>query len=304
MSNIEKMDFRSHTKATEEYIDVIFRYKNIKYSTSIPIVYRRTGTDISKNEIDDYLTKVYDEIHPNKWDEWKEQQKLFWDGKPGAGVTRAFFDKLAENFEWCCVTCTLPQNPNWARRIQDIKEFGYTLATNTKKPCGKCQKNRTQIILVPLKRGGITGYETWSPELRAHIVNVLESFDSFEAKKLRKEGLLPDHKFPEIRWDSTTRRESLEDLDDKEIKRDFQLLSNQRNQQKREVCRNCFQTGSRGMIYGIPFFYHGGEKWDDSIATTGKDAEKGCHGCGWYDISMWRSELIKRLKGSTLGTKE
>jgi hypothetical protein len=295
MSNIEKIKVRSHTKASEIYIDVIFHYEKVPYHTSIPLVYRRTGTEIPENEIDDYLSKVYGEIHPENWTEWKKEQKLFWDGKPGAGVTRAFFDILAEKFKWCCVSCTLPKNPNWARRIQDIKEFGYTLATDTKKPCGRCQENRTQIILVPIKRGGITGYETWSPGLRTHIVKVLEAFDSFEAKKLRKEGLLPDHKFPEIRWDAITRRESLEDLSDSDIKRDFQLLSNQRNQQKREVCRNCFQTGERGMIYGIPFFYQGSERWDVSVPTTGKDAEEGCLGCGWYDINTWRIELIKRL---------
>jgi len=298
MKNIEKKDVRVHTKASEKYIDVIMLYKRAKYLTSIPLIYRRTGTEISNDDIDEYLVKVYDEIQPNKWDKWKKEQKLFWDGKPGAAVTRKFFDKLAENFDWCCTTCTLPQNPNWARRIQDIKEFGYTLATNTKLLCVRCQKNKTQIILVPIKRGGITGYETWSPKLRAHIVDLLDSFDSYEAKKLRKEGLLPDHKFPEIRWDTATRRESLESLSDAEIKNDFQLLSNQRNQQKREVCRKCFQTGERGIIYGIPFFYQGSGTWDVSIAKTGKDAEMGCLGCGWYDINKWRSELVNQLSES------
>ncbi|MDR2658404.1 MAG: hypothetical protein LBC27_00225 [Spirochaetaceae bacterium] len=107
---------------------------------------------------------------------------------------------------------------------------------------------------------------------------------------------MPDHKFPEIRWDDETRRGSLEGLSDTEIKNDFQLLTNQRNQQKREICRNCYQTGKRGMIYGIPYFYRGDATWDKDIPQRGKEAEKGCIGCAWYDIEYWRQELIKRLK--------
>jgi hypothetical protein len=151
-------------------------------------------------------------------------------------------------------------------------------------------------LLLPLKRGGITGYETWSAELRNRIIAVLETFDCYEAKSGKKEGLLPDHKFPEIRWDGDTKRQTLESLSDDAIRRDFQLLSNQRNQQKREVCRKCFQTGQRGEIYGIPFFYRGESQWNPQIPLRGKEAEEGCIGCGWYDIKEWRTQLIRKLK--------
>jgi hypothetical protein len=157
---------------------------------------------------------------------------------------------------------------------------------------------------VPIKRGGLTGYETWTSELRAHIVSVLGSYDAFEAKKTRKEGLLPDHKFPEIRWNSETRRCTLNNITDSDIRTDFQLLSNQRNQQKREVCRNCFQTGERGIVYGIPFFYKGIKTWDKSIPARGKAAENGCIGCGWYDINTWRTELNKHLNRSLPSFKQ
>jgi hypothetical protein len=127
----------------------------------------------------------------------------------------------------------------------------------------------------------------------------LNSFDAYEAKKTRAEGLLPDHHFPEIRWDAKTKRNSLALISDDDIKRDFQLISNQRNQQKREVCRNCFQTGERGVIYGIPYFYSGTEFWDSCIPKIGKGAEAGCVGCGWYDINTWRINLNKFIKTQT-----
>lgn len=87
--------------------------------------------------------------------------------------------------------------------------------------------------------------------------------------------------------------ENPEDMTDNEIKNKFQLIDNQRNQQKREVCRKCFQSGNRGTLFGINYFYEGTKDWAKDIPTTGKSAEQGCIGCGWYDIEKWREELNK-----------
>ena len=126
-----------------------------------------------------------------------------------------------------------------------------------------------------------------------------QSINVYECSKANKHGLLPDHKFPEIRWDEETRAENPEGMPESEIKEKFQLVDNQRNQQKREVCRKCFQTGKRGKLYGINFYYSGNENWDNEIPKIGKEAEKGCIGCGWYDIQKWReclNELIENNK--------
>jgi len=288
---------REHSKASERYVDVIFNYPEaVKFETSIPITYRRTGIEIQGDGVDPYLENVYKELAPDKIAEWISKQKNFWEQeKPGAAITKAFFDALSLDFKWHCAKCALPKNPNFARRIQELKEFGYTIATNINKQCHNCEERTTHHILVPIARGGITGYETWSPDLRIRIISLLKNFDAYEAKFGKKEGLLPDHKFPEIRWDAQTPRSNLENLTNLEITRDFQLLSNQRNQQKREVCRACSQTGKRGMIYGIPFFFSGSELWDSKIPQKGKAAEPGCIGCGWYDIQAWRDELLKRI---------
>ncbi|MCM1519904.1 MAG: hypothetical protein NC098_03885 [Lachnoclostridium sp.] len=141
------------------------------------------------------------------------------------------------------------------------------------------------------------GYETFSSQFKARVVRLLKGINAYECKATTRKGLIPDHKFSEVRWDKDTKAENLIDMTDEEIIQKFQLLDNQRNQQKREVCRNCFQTGRRGIIYGIPFFYKGGPNWDSAIPTIGKLAEKGCIGCPWYDIERWRTELIKLLNG-------
>lgn len=286
-----------HTKASEQYVHVHFKYGNKIWDGWIPVEYRRTGVSIqneNENELSEYLNSVYEQLQPQKFSAWLEDQKIFWADKQRASTTKAFFDSLI-NGGWQCVNCTLPSNPNWARRIQDLKEFGYTIATNTNQYCAQCGTNKTHILLIPIPRGGVegNGYETWSPTLRKRILKVLGGVDVYENTK--NPHLLPDHKFSEIRWDRLTKGVNPDDMTDEEIMQKFQLLTNQRNQQKREVCRTCFQTGKRGILFGIPYFYHGDQNWDNHIPKNGKDAEQGCVGCAWYDIERWRKHLISKL---------
>ena len=295
---IQIYEKRHHQKASEVYQNVEFRYDHEVFNWDIPIEYRRTGTDFtdkSEEELVEYLNDVYEKCNPQNWEKWKIEQVNFWKSKPRAVTTKEFFDVLISEFKWNSVETDFPKNPNWARRIQDIKEFGYTLATNTNMHDSKLKQNCTHLMLIPLPRGGITGYEVWSKETRNRILELLECFDVYEAKKTKKEGLLPDHKFPEIRWDQTTKRDDVNSLTDNQILNDFQLLSNQRNQQKREVCRSCYQTGKRGKIYGINHYYVGDENWSNSIPIKGKEAEEGCKGCGWYDLKKWRDSLNKLI---------
>ncbi len=288
---------KKHSKASEEYIHVKFEYPNKTWNGWVPVEYRRTGVSIKVDQHDQlitYLNNIYKQMNPDNFQGWLAKQKKFWsEEKPNAATTKEFFDSLAKG-GWQCVECMLPKNPNWARRIQDLKEFGYTLATDTKRYCPNCKANKTHLILLPIERGSTdgNGYESWSPALRKRIIRVLGGIDVYEGTV--SAHVLPDHKFSEIRWDENTKAENPEDMTDDEIRAKFQLLTNQRNQQKREVCRTCFQTGKRGIIYGIPYFYQGDENWDAAIPKKGKDAEKGCVGCPWYDIQAWKDHLVNK----------
>jgi len=294
MQRIETFGNRKrHSKASEEYVEVKFQYDDEVWEGWIPVEYRRTGTSITDDGLDEYLSEIYAQLNPNNRESWNEEQNRFWrEEKAGANVTKPFFDVLAAN-KWVCVNCKLPTNPNWARRIQDLKEFGYTISTDTKRYCQQCAANKTHLLLVPIPRGGKTGYETWSPALRRRILKLLGNYDIYEAAV--RGHLLPDHKFPEIRWDDKVAAENPDTMSDDEIRSKFQLLSNQRNQQKREVCRTCFQSGKRGVAFGIPFYYCGTQKWDPSIPKQGKQAEAGCVGCAWYDFAAWREALNTKL---------
>lgn len=294
---IVETERKKHSKASEEYIHVEFIYSDSKWDGWVPVEYRRTGVSIKTEEqLIEYLNKIYPQMNPSQHSSWLAKQEKFWkEEKPNAATTKEFFDSLAKG-GWQCVECTLPKNPNWARRIQDLKEFGFTLATDTKRYCPKCKANKTHLIMLPIERGGNegNGYETWSPALRKRIIRVLGGFDVYEC--VNSPHCLPDHKFSEIRWDDGTKAENPDTMTDEEIRQKFQLMTNQRNQQKREVCRTCFQTGKRGIAYGIPYFYEGTEEWDSSIPAKGKDAERGCIGCAWYDLAEWRKHLLDELE--------
>ena len=218
---------------------------------------------------------------------WKAQELNR--GLIGGSVTQLFFKVLLsfkEEFE------RFPVNPNSARRIQDIKDAGYTIAS-VPRPKGLKGYNR---ILLPIPLHAEMGYETFSPQFKARVIRLLKERNAFEARVTAPKALIPDHKFSEVRWDEETKAENSMDMEDDEIIEKFQLFDNQRNQQKREICRKCFQEGIRGTIYGIEFFYEGDNDWDRNIPTIGKAAEKGCIGCPWYDIEKWREKLNDRLK--------
>lgn len=294
-ANIEIVELREHSKASEKYIDIrIYENKIVIWEGSIPYYYRRTGLFIeSENELAEYLNIIKVNFTKKSINNFVKRECQRWqDEMLGKKTTKSFFDILL-NMRWNSIREDLPNNPNWARRIQDIKEFGYTLATNTNMPIKDSKDKGTHILLVPLPKGGVNGYEVMSEVFKKKAIEALNSINSFEARKTTH-GLIPDHKFPEIRWDSLT-KESNENLTDDEIGIKFQLLDNQRNLQKREVCRKCFQTNKRGIIFGINYFYEGDENWSDEIPKIGKEAESGCIGCAWYDIEAWRDSLNKIL---------
>jgi len=291
--NILVEKFFEHTKASEKYVLCKFKYDKF-YIYLIPYYYRRTGLFLEKELINKYLNGIYDELNPKNIKEWENKQNKYWLSMPNSKITKPIFDSLlGSNF--VCNRCSLPKNTNLQRRIQAIKEFGYTLSTITNN-CKKCNTNTTHHQLLYLKRfgDGKSEYETISLNLKKKIIKKLENFDSYE-NNYHSSSLLPDHKFPEIRWDKTVKVNN-ENINDENIKNKFQLLNNQRNQQKREVCRKCFQTNKRGLIYGINFFYKGTIEWDEKIPKIGKKAEEGCVGCGWYDIKKWRDSINIKIK--------
>jgi ICEA Protein len=286
-SDIEVISLSTpHQKASELYVEVSFKDAENQFIWTglVPYFYRRAGLFIENEEVlAIYLAQISPYFRKTIIEDWITQEKLIWESDwKGKEVTKGFFDAMI-SMDW---TSAFPPNDNPQRRIQDIKELGYTIASRR---VGK----KMERLLLPIPRGLQTGYETFSKEFRIKSLKVLNHLNAYEMSTANKAGLLPDHKFPEIRWDAETKTENPETMSEKEIQDKFQLLDNQRNQQKREVCRNCFQSGKRGVIFGIKYYYEGNENWNKDIPKIGKNAEKGCVGCAWYDIAAWRKSLNK-----------
>jgi hypothetical protein len=285
--NIFVHSLSEHSKASEAYVEVTFRQDSgFEWSGLIPHFYRRTGLFVETEEaLVSYLVSIKPLFVQSIIEAWIRDEITLWNDEFATKtVTKPFFDTLS-TLKW---TSNFPPNDNPQRRIQDIKEMGYTISTRR-------DGRKTERLLVPIPRGFQTGYETFSKHFISKSIKVLKALNVYELGSANRGGLLPDHKFPEIRWDAETRAENPDDMANEEIKCKFQLIDNQRNQQKREVCRKCFQTGKRGTLFGIKYFYEGNDNWDANIPKVGKAAEQGCIGCGWYDIEKWREELNKLI---------
>ena len=66
---IDIRGIREHSKASEKYADVTFKYGETDYLWSIPIEYRRTGVDYSQSsetEILEYIKEIYDICKPER----------------------------------------------------------------------------------------------------------------------------------------------------------------------------------------------------------------------------------------------
>lgn len=285
--NIFVLEEIHNGKSSESYVRTTFVQDNgFKWETVVPYYIRRSGLFIETEEdLAEYLVKIKPFFTRQSMKKWEQTERAKW-VQSNADVTKEFFFVLLSFKE----ETEFPANDNPARRIQDIKDAGYTVASIPGGP-----KKKTKRILLPIPLNSEMGYETFTPQFKARVIRLLRGINAFEARPTTVKGLIPDHKFSEVRWDEETKAENSMEMTDEEVIEKFQLLDNQRNQQKREVCRSCFQNGKRGVLYGIPFFYSGTIDWPDDVPTVGKAAERGCIGCAWYDIERWRKELIKKL---------
>ncbi|MBP5351706.1 MAG: hypothetical protein J6Y56_07075 [Fibrobacterales bacterium] len=281
--------FETHSKASESYVLLAIRGKEWQ----VPYFYRRTNLFIdSTQKLVDYIKERKPFLNAKSVKKFQSRMQKGIEELFGAKstVTLPGFKKLlAKCGNWVLNTELFPP-PNPQRRIQDLKEKGFTIST-------KSEGKKTYHMLLPFDIVKAPTYETFSSKTRKSIFAALDGMDAYNNKSAGR-SVLPDHKFPEIRWDKDT-PVSNEELTEDEMRQKFQLVPEAINQQKREVCRKCFQMGHRGTFFGIDFFYSGDGDWPANVAKNGKEAESGCVGCFWYDMAAWRTalnDLIKKRK--------
>lgn len=287
-SGILVSELIDNNKASEKYVRTTFKQSDgFEWKTVVPYYIRRSGLFIeTEEELADYLKQIKPYFAEKSMYEWEKKERKKW-VESKADITKQFFFRLLSFKE----EIDFPANDNPARRIQDIKDAGYTLAS-----IANSDGRKTSRILLPIPLTAQIGYEIFTPQFKNRVIRLLKGINAYEAKPTAIKALIPDHKFSEVRWDAETKKENSMEMTDEEIIQKFQLLDNQRNQQKREVCRKCFQDNIRGQIFGIDYFGKGKTNWDEKMPKVGKAAEKGCEGCPWYDIEAWRKSLNQTIK--------
>ena len=292
---IKALHLLQNTKASDYFVKVVFSFDNDEdWTAVVPYKYRRSGLDINtEKDVAEYLVSIKPYFTKETRKEWKKREWAKWEEvkknvkNPEELVTIDFFKNLLSFKE---EVDSFPDNPNPQRRFQDLKDQGYTISIY---PIGGRKWGK---MLLPIPLNPKMGYEVFTPQFKSRVIRLFNGINAYEAKKTAIKSLIPDHKFSEVRWDEDTKGENPMEMTDKEIIEKFQLLDNQRNQQKREVCRKCFQTGQRGKLFGIDFYPVGTGEWDKSVPQKGKAAEQGCIGCPWYDIEAWRKAINEILK--------
>lgn len=301
VSNIVKMiEFSKESfiaeKTSDEFIEVKFTYKNTQWIGALPLKLRYQGYEISLDTLKDNVETYYNELNPINYKLWKIDADKVWQDK--TTQTYKVFNALATS-KWECRVCgPVPQvNPQAASRLRDIKKRGFIIATK-RQVCPQCNNKSTiHDILVMIKLEQLQN----KPELRKPISSKLAqqiyktlggNEAVFEQKRTQRE-LIIDHKFPSQRW-SKPESDNVNTMNEKEIKKKFQLLSNQTNLLKSRECDRCLFEGKRGKFLGIKWYYYGDENWEGNTF----DNEQGCIGCPWYDILEWKKQLSRILQFS------
>ncbi len=293
MSGISILDFAENNRASEIYVKAKF-YDDCAYW--IPISGHRFDFEFSKSDtaaIMIYLQSISEYFVPANITKWYSNLEAMY-SKDLSARQLAFLKEMASP-NGVCRYCSEVYNesPNPQATIRELKDKGFYICT-VSNYCDKAKRLKTYDYLTPIPPHTISKRtENIPQETRNQVKRIFNYKDSYTGST--DHSVLPDHKFPEIRWGVTPDISDNVGLSDEEAQRKFQPLTNRFNLLKKEACKKCFSENKRQFPYGIKFYYQGGEDWDEAIPKQGPGAEAGCVGCGWYDLLKWKEALNKEL---------
>lgn len=280
-------------KTNDVFMDVEFVYKTKIWLGVLPKFLRYQGLDLTEEEFYETVELSYELLSPENREKWLVESDKQWKDK-----NSETYKVLAalHSGEWECRTCGVARiNDQPPARIKALKIKGYIIGSK-RKPCATCSKKTMHDILVMLPsiqskfEDGNKLRAPMSSKLKERIKRELGKVEvCFNVKRTSVE-LLVDHKFPSQRW-ITKETANPDDMPIAEIKKKFQLLSNQTNMWKSRYCDTCAKTGKRGDFMGTKWYYQGDENWNGKTEND----ENGCVGCPWYDLELWKEKLNEKL---------
>lgn len=190
---------------------------------------------------------------------------------------------LKENINnWTCGYCSSGSNQP-AATFRELKKQGYSFEEVLPNRWGKalfcsvCNAARTHYkLLLPEPAFEVRNRFSISPSERKRALLVLGERDAFSGATITSTPEI-DHKIP---WTRLSDEVKIDELDNRQIKEKFQLLTREHNLLKDRICQSCIQTNLRPPFFGVKFWYEG----DNLYQNT-------CVGCGWYDAVKWKEKL-------------
>lgn len=277
-------------KTNDVFMEVEFIYQTKQWKGALPKFLEKQGLDLTDEEFDELLEENYQLLEPVNAHQWIVESDAKWLDK-----TSATYKVLAALYsgDWECRVCgPVPKvNPQPAARLRDLKKRGYIIGSRRRNCANCCQKTMHDILIMlpSIEARFEHGNELRKPMseiLKRRIKSLLGNREvCFNVVRSDVE-LLIDHKFPSQRWNKPE-TDNPNDMADEDIRKKFQLLSNQTNMWKSRYCDNCVKTGIRGDFMGLRWYYVGNEKWEGENAFD----EKGCVGCPWYDLAIWKEKF-------------
>jgi hypothetical protein len=295
---IKVLDRFTPQKTSDIFHSVEFTYGDYKWNGVIPQKIEHQGFEISDAEMDKQFEKAYVELNPTKKAAWITRTNIEWTDKQ---KTSATYNVLAALFsgEWECRVCgpVRKASTQCPSRLRILRKDRYVIGSKTRK-CEDCKKKTMHDILVMLPSPTIqkSKHELRKPmsiKLKNKIKKFFDNKDSSSGRTLTAKELIIDHKFASQRW-GKPETDNPDSMSEDAIRNKFQLLTNQGNTLKSRYCDTCVKTGKRGSFMDIEWYYLGDENWVGDI----KDNEEGCKGCPWYDLELWKSKLLEKLKSS------
>lgn len=188
--------------------------------------------------------------------------------------------------KWVCVNHNVDSDQP-ASVFRELKNEGYKFKLHKagqwakRMYCKKCDRKSTHYKLISKKpKDPDKERVKMTKEVRKRIIKLLDKKDAITEASITSTPEV-DHKTP---WQRLEKDIDAAKLNDNELKEHFQLLTREHNTQKREKCISCVKTRIRPAFLGIPFWYKGDSKYEDT-----------CDGCGWYDAKKWREVVKSKL---------
>ena len=196
-------------------------------------------------------------------------------------------DKLLKAFkenvgEWTCGYCNSGSNQP-AATFREIKKMGYVFEEVSPNRWGKtmfcpvCNGDRSHYKLLSIDPQVVEKPRcTITPSQRKRVLALFNERDAFSGASITSTAEI-DHKTP---WSRLEHDIDIASLSNEEIEEHFQLLTREHNLLKDRACQYCIKNLKRPPLFGISFWYEGGEDYNGT-----------CIGCGWYDGNLWRMKL-------------